>query len=76
MRFVIATLVIALACGDDDASDAGALDAETDSSVDALEAILFALPEIRGFIEDRFAGVPFVEDCSVPEPVRCMGSPD
>ena len=46
------------------------------ADADHVEPILFALPEIRSFIEDRFEGVPFVEECSVPEPVRCMGSPE
>lgn len=46
------------------------------AGADHVEPILFALPEIRSFIADRFADVPFVAECSLPEPVRCMGSPE
>lgn len=46
------------------------------AGADHAEAILFALPEIRSFIDDRFAGVPFVQECILPAPTRCMGTPE
>ncbi len=45
------------------------------ADADHVEPIVFGLPEILTFIEDRFAGEEFVGDCSVPAPQRCMGTP-